>query len=225
MSVAEEFDRICEGYTGNMNRWIPCYQTLLTSIIDHLPAHFHPQHILDLGCGNGNVTALLLDKFPNASFTLFDASTEMLKVCRNRFTSHDQFQFIQGYFQDANFGVSSFDLIVGGLSLHHLEGEEKQQLFRKALQWLTLGGCLSASDLFVEKNDEPRHSTIIAEWKKDAFALGTVDDEWEWIMDHYDKYDRPNSFENQLKWLIDAGFSESRITWQKDYWGNILAVK
>ena len=37
-----------------------------------------PQHVFDLGCGPGNVTALLADRWPGAAVTGIDRSAEML---------------------------------------------------------------------------------------------------------------------------------------------------
>ena len=66
-TLAAEFDRFSDNYTEDMIRCVPHYQRLLCSISDSLPEDLRASRILDLGCGNGNVTALLLEKFPEAA--------------------------------------------------------------------------------------------------------------------------------------------------------------
>jgi trans-aconitate 2-methyltransferase len=45
-----------------------------------------PRHIVDLGCGPGNVTAVLRSRWPDARITGVDASPEMLAKARNAMT-------------------------------------------------------------------------------------------------------------------------------------------
>ncbi|MFE9043269.1 trans-aconitate 2-methyltransferase [Streptomyces sp. NPDC012421] len=47
--------------------------------IPRLPDHGRPARIADLGCGPGNVTALLADRWPDAHITGLDLSPEMLE--------------------------------------------------------------------------------------------------------------------------------------------------
>jgi trans-aconitate 2-methyltransferase len=53
------------------------FHDLLARIPD-LPSGARPPRIADLGCGPGNVTVLLADRWPNARITGFDNSPEML---------------------------------------------------------------------------------------------------------------------------------------------------
>ncbi|MEU8620161.1 trans-aconitate 2-methyltransferase [Streptomyces sp. NPDC048623] len=51
----------------------------LLARIPRLPNHDRPARIADLGCGPGNVTVLLADRWPDAHITGFDLSPEMLE--------------------------------------------------------------------------------------------------------------------------------------------------
>lgn len=223
MDIAREFDSLTEGYTANMSRWVPYYRKMIESMIENLPERFSPEVILDLGCGNGNVTALLISKFPEARYILVDASADMLEEAQKRFAHLSNLAYRNAYFQECDLPNNSLNLVVAGLSLHHLRGEEKRILFKEVFQWLKNGGCISVSDLFVDKNEEPYHSEVVKGWKKEAFNLGTTPEEWTWIMDHYDKYDHPDSFERQIEWMHKAGFRKVEITWKRDAWGSVLA--
>ncbi|MFE7412154.1 trans-aconitate 2-methyltransferase [Streptomyces laurentii] len=51
----------------------------LLARIPRLPSHDRPARIADIGCGPGNVTALLADRWPHAHITGYDLSSEMLE--------------------------------------------------------------------------------------------------------------------------------------------------
>lgn len=225
MDVTQEFDQLSVKYTEVINRWLPNYQQLLGGLYAYLPKGSEPDRILDLGCGNGNVTALLSQHFPNADYTLFDASEEMLAVCRERFPQL-KLQTVAGYFQEADLPESSYSLISAGLCVHHLKAEEKQALFKSVYRWLQPGGYFTMSDLFIEKDDEPFHSSVVEDWERGARALGTPDEEWAHVMDHYAKYDNPNNLDRQLHWLRQAGFAWPEAVWmEKGAWAVVQAKK
>ena len=77
----------------------PHYLKLLSSFTEDLPEDLTPQYILDLGCGNGNVTSRLLELFPKSNFVLLDASQEMINLCRMRFEGYTV-EYITSYFND-----------------------------------------------------------------------------------------------------------------------------
>ncbi|MEV0277696.1 trans-aconitate 2-methyltransferase [Streptomyces sp. NPDC050610] len=59
------------------------FHDLLARIPD-LPAAGRPARIADLGCGPGNVTALIADRWPDAHITGLDSSAEMLAEAASR---------------------------------------------------------------------------------------------------------------------------------------------
>lgn len=225
MQIGEVFDQLNDGYTDKIQRWVPYYKKLCTSIVDNLPTDFYPQRILDLGCGNGNISALTIQRFPDASHVLVDVSNEMIADCKARFPQVINIVYQQIFFQELEFEAESFDLITAGLALHHLKGHEKQDFFKKIHLWLRPGGYFSCSDLMIDKDDEPFHSTHLAQWKKDAEAKQTSPEEWQYIMEHYDTYDYPSGIDKQLTWLKAAGFENPHYTWRVIGWTNVLAKK
>jgi ubiquinone/menaquinone biosynthesis C-methylase UbiE len=88
-NIALEFNEFSKNYTNDMIGVVPRYLNLLSSCVGHFPKNFSPQSILDLGCGNGNLTTLLLKSLPKATVTLVDASSEMIELCRKQFENYD----------------------------------------------------------------------------------------------------------------------------------------
>lgn len=202
---------------------VPYYSELITSLTDHFPDHFLPHRILDLGCGNGNVTARLVPKYPNAKVTVVDASAQMIDLCRTKFKRYD-FTYVNSYFKDFLFEKGKYDLIVAGFSLHHCDEAEKQSLFKKIYSALKSGGIFSCSDLMISKTN-PEHPALIKQWKTFVNANFPDGKKWKWVMEHYRTFDRPTDYTSQVKWLEDAGFTTVSIPFRKGYWTHLHAVK
>jgi tRNA (cmo5U34)-methyltransferase len=225
MSLAAEFDTWQNDYTAKILRWVPHYRKLINSLADELPTGFQPSRILDLGCGNGNATALLAERFPKAKITLLDASPEMIEACKQRFSDRPDFEYVESYFQDAHFEDGSLDLIVAAFALHHLDQAEKQATFKKMSSWLKVGGILSSSDLHASKREADYQQRVLDPWEAFSKSQGTSDSEWDELMAHHSQYDKPDNYEDQFAWLAQAGFEQTRIAWQAAHFGNFQAQR
>ena len=222
-TLAAEFDQFSDNYTEVMIRCVPHYQRLLSSLSECLPDDFSAESILDLGCGSGNATALLLKKFPNAEYTLLDASSDMLDLCRSRFPGANM-TYHRGYFREYAFPESHFDLVVAGFSLHHLDSSEKQWIFPLLHKTLKQGGLLTCSDLMVTRNTA-EHEQFLREWQAFINASYPDGEKWAWMVEHHEAYDRPDAYADQKSWLLDAGFSYVDARWREGHWMHFIAGK
>jgi trans-aconitate 2-methyltransferase len=96
-----------------------------------------PTHVVDLGCGAGNVTAILKQRFPDADVVGVDGSATMLEKARNatpacRFEQADFFQWQPR---------QAPNLIYSNAALHWVG--EHPQLFPRLLSLLAPGGVLA----------------------------------------------------------------------------------
>lgn len=219
----KEFDTWQADYTAKINRWVPYYKDLLVQLI---PAGKAAKDILDLGSGNGNVVAQLMNQFPEASYSLVDASEEMLAATEFRFRNRPGVQQFQKYFQDLSFPSASFDLVTACLAFHHLKGEEKKAIFKEIIHWLRPGGVLMISDLFATKKDVNYPQEILQPWEQYAKSKGTPDEEWRSLMEHHQDYDFPDTLEDHVSWLRSAGFERVDVfPSNQANWGTIQAQK
>lgn len=202
---------------------VPYYLELMSYFTENLPKGFKPKQILDLGCGNGNVTARLLKKFPHATYTLVDASQEMIALCKKQFQTYT-INCVESYFQDFNFKEQNYDLVVAGFSLHHCNSNEKRMLFSKIYNSLLKGGILACSDLMISKKD-PEHEYLKEQWNLFVHKSFPDGEKWQWLMEHYGEFDKPDNFFNQKRWLRDAGFSHITDTTHENYWVHFQAKK
>lgn len=221
-NLSKEFDAFSSNYTKDMTDIVPHYLKLMSCLADSFPEGFIPQRILDLGVGNGNSMAQLIPLFPNASYDILDASPEMLSIAKNRFPTVKTTSF-ESYFSEFDYGIERYDVIIAGFSLHHCPAEEKKHVFKKLYQSLTDHGILSISDLWINKTDA-EHPQLLTEWQT-YVTTNTSEDKWEWLMEHYEAFDRPNRFEDQKEWMESAGFSSVEIMWNEGFWMNVRAMK
>ncbi|OUR92616.1 methyltransferase type 12 [Flavobacteriales bacterium 34_180_T64] len=222
-NIATEFDEFSKDYTNDMIRCVPYYAELISSFTEYLPSKFNPKTILDLGCGNGNVTNSVLKKFPQSQYILLDASQEMLNLCQKRF-KNPSIEYIASYFQDYEFKKNAYDFIIAGFSMHHCGSEEKKNIFKKIYRALKPGGIFSCSDLMINRNNS-YHPALIERWK--TFVLSNYKDhsKWEWLMEHYNEFDKPDGFKDQLIWLKEVGFKRFNNIAIDTYWMHFQAFK
>jgi len=222
-TIALEFNVFSKNYTNDMIGCVPHYLALIASFTNHFPANFNPRSILDLGSGNGNITAQLIPYFPDATYTLVDASAEMIQVCRSHLKDYDVI-YANEYFNDFLFEEENYDLIVAGFSLHHCDENEKQSLFKNIHMSLKKGGIFSYSDLMISKTN-PDHTMLLRQWE--VFVNNNFSDEnkWTWLMNHYEAFDKPTDYLVQLEWMRTAGFMDIQISFQKEYWMHLQATK
>jgi tRNA (cmo5U34)-methyltransferase len=220
----KEFNTWQQDYNAKIRRWVPHYDRLLAEMVQLVDLPETPD-FLDLGCGNGNAVALLLKKYPEAEYTLVDAAEDMIDACRQRFALQKNITYAQKYFQDLNLMPQSFDGVIAGLAFHHLRGVEKKEIFREIYRWLRPGGILSASDLYASKQRSDYRQEVMQSWETLAKSQGTSEREWQAMEEHHAAYDFPDSFEDQISWMKEAGFQDVKITYVSGYWGTVQAHK
>ncbi len=102
-----------------------------------LPLTFQPQTIYDLGCGPGNSTILLKNRWPNAKIVGLDSSTSMLEKARSAYPT---ISFIESDISDF-FPTEKIDLIFANASLQWADNH--QELFPRLINFLNEDGALA----------------------------------------------------------------------------------
>jgi len=160
--------------------------------------------ILDIGAGTGLLSALLLQRYPDASLTLLDISDQMLKVAHERFSGNPGVRFITGDYSTGDLG-GPYDLVCSALSIHHLSHDDKRALCRRIYDALNPGG------VFVNA-DQAAGETPELEWEYlhswDVFIQnGPLSrEEQAEILKRRVSLDRSAKLSVQLTWLRDCGF-------------------
>lgn len=223
-SVDHFFDLLTDEYTAVIERCFPRYREMLWALLEYLPEMPANASILELGCGTGNFSVLLREKFPQAPIRVVDVSSESLEACRKRFAGDERIQFDQCDFRDLAFSTEQFDLVVSSIAVHHLVASEKQSLFAKTLQWLSPGGVFSFADQFAGETESIR-SKHLACWKNVSLAAGSTEQEWQMWMQHQAEHDHHDTLSDQMNWLAAAGFEQVDCTWRYLLWSVVQSTK
>lgn len=115
-------------------------------------SHPAPRHIVDLGCGNGNSTQLLLERFPQSQLIGLDNSEAMLASARKRLPG---VPFVQADIADWAPTVAP-DLIFANASLQWVAGHAG--LFARLMRCLAPGGVLAVQ--MPDNLDQPSHQLM-----------------------------------------------------------------
>jgi tRNA (cmo5U34)-methyltransferase len=164
-------------YLAEMAAEIPGYEELQEAVTA-AAAGAHATRVLELGTGTGETALRVRAGQPEAEWLGIDASEPMLARAHERLPGADlRLQRLEDELPEG-----PFDLVVSALAVHHLDGAGKRELFSRVAGVLRPGGLFVLGDVVVPA----------------AGQEGPI--EIDWVMD------LPDSVENQLAWLHEAGF-------------------
>lgn len=181
---------------------------------------------VELGCGEGYLTAALLECFPQASVVALDGSPEMRARTTDRlrrFGTRARVEAFDLATTDWLQRFPAFDCVLSSLCLHHLPGDEKRRLFAAIYRQLLPRGTLLIADLVAPQRPEAREF-YASTWDRLAQAQSLsktgatrlyekfLEERW----NHYrfpDPVDQPSPLFAQLTWLKEAGFAVVDCFW------------
>jgi ubiquinone/menaquinone biosynthesis C-methylase UbiE len=95
--------------------------------------------VLDLGCGDGNKTRRLAERFEVVGV---DLSPEQLRLAR---TAAPEVTFVEADFAELDFAAETFAAVTAFYSFMHVPRDRHLELFAKVQRWLKPGGLFLAS--------------------------------------------------------------------------------
>lgn len=184
--------------------------------------------LIELGSGEGFLSEVILECFPNARVLALDGSDEMRATASRRLERFgERFRVEPFDIEDLQWveRARGADAVVSSLCVHHLDGAGKQEMFRRLARALNPGGALIVADLVSAKHPVAHHylgETWDHEARARAQAVPGTDGAWElfqqekWNLYWWpDEMDRPSPLSDQLVWLASAGFDPVDCFWLK----------
>jgi len=112
------------------------------------------ESLLDIGCGNGRVTAEIASLLPDGYVTGIDSSPDMIKLAENTFPHHifTQLYFTRMDAREINF-INRFDIVFSNATLHWVKDHNPvlsgiyRALKNKGRFLLQMGGKGNAADM------------------------------------------------------------------------------
>lgn len=146
------------------------------------------RRILELGTGTGETTLRLLGRYPDATLVGIDESPAMLEYAR-RVLPPERVELQAARLQDP-LPKGPFDLVASALAVHHLDGEEKADLFCRVRRVMAPGARFALADAVIPI--DPAEARV-------SITPG---------------FDKPDSTTDQLAWLAQAGLV-AHVAWQQ----------
>ena len=142
------------------------------------------EEILDLGCGDGGLTAHLAELVPRGRVLGIDASVGMIAAARERQASAANLAFLLGDISELSFD-SEFDIVFSNATLHWVKDHEP--MLRNLYRSLKPGGVLRIN--FAADGNCSRFFKVIRQaMEQPSFAQYFSHFDWPWFMPTIDEY-------------------------------------
>ena len=179
----------------NIAAQIPHREEGESLLLERLPEG--PIRVLDLGCGDGYLLALVQAARAGVTGVAVDVSRPMLERARERFAASPEIEVIEHDLSSPlPSGWGEFDAVVSSFAIHHLCHERKRALYAEVFQRLHPGGVFCNLEHVASPTSE-LHQRFLQ-------ALGSPEDETNILLD----------LETQLRWLRKIGFEEVDCDWK-----------
>jgi len=183
-------------------------------------------NLLDIGCGAGNYTLMMLTKIANLNCTLVDLSLPMLDKAFERVSqkTNNKVTILQGDIREVKLDENYYDIILAGAVLHHLRDDKDwETTFEKLFTLLKPGGCLMISDLVTQ--DTPLLNEYTWERYGDYLEGLSGKDYRQKVLDYVAKEDSPRSINYQLDLMKQVGFRKVEILHKNMCFGAFGGIK
>lgn len=211
--------------------YTPRRDELRDAFLDLIPAESGDAFVgVEIGTGQGWLTAAILKRFPAARMIGLDGSETMLRATETTLTPYaGRFELRSFRLEDEEWVEAlpgGLRCVVSSLVIHHLDGPEKAELFRALYGKLAPGGALLIADVMEPTSEWGRRHMANAwnaevEYQSVEYGGGReafnqfVADRWnfyEFGLEE-DDIDHPSTLPEQMGWLTEAGFRGVDAFW------------
>lgn len=215
----EVFQATAADYDRHRQRLIPPFDRFYGTAVEALDlGQKPPSRVLDLAAGTGLLAEQILNTHPNARLTLLDGSPAMLEQARARLGQ--QASYMTGELKDP-LPPGKWDAIVSALAIHHLEDDDKRDLYLRIRQALSPGGMFVNAEQVA--GPTPELEELYHHWhRQSARARGCEPGQWR-EAELRMRVDRCSDLESQVHWLREAGFTNVDCLF-KEYRFAVLAA-
>ena len=193
-STWKDEDKVSE-YVGRVGR-LAARAAGEAELVEILPTHV--DRVLDLGCGDGRLLAVVLGARPLLSEAVgLDSSRPMIALALERFDGDGRVRIVEHDLRDPLPDLGTFDVVVSGFAIHHLSDERKRSLFVEVESILRPGGVFANLEVI-------------------RCATPELQEEF------YRRIERPGgdpedilaTVEEQLRWMESAGLEQVDCFWR-----------
>ena len=222
-TASHYFGAMVDRYGSLIRRAVPRYDEMIDRLVEHLPPDAH--RILELGCGTGNLTLRLAERFPRAAITFVDAAPEMISITAERAAQRGiaaNLCPLAARFEELSLSPGTFDLVASCMSLHHVV--DKAALYRSICGWLVPGGSLCFADELLGATEHAQ-KIFWDRWLEFCRRPGhCTEDEVKSLVDHAAAHDHYVALPEHFELLRAAGFKSTDCVWRNFMYSVVLAA-
>lgn len=192
---------------------VPRYEELHEAVLRSIPPDLPEDlKILELGCGTGELTKKLCERYPQARIIGIDYSPKMLSVCQEKLKKFKgRVQLLEGDFAHTKF-PRGCDVVISTLAIHHLTDPQKLELFRKIRSILKRGGWFVNGDVVLFESS--RHLFLQDQVRTEHASASGLDIRALDAETHAGTGDNLSTLKTQLNLLEIAGFHSIDVIWK-----------
>ena len=215
-------------FDSGIRRLLPKYDEMLDVLVGCIASANN--RILELGCGTGELTLKILERYPSAEIVAVDYSARMLDFARAKIESAGYAARWTGieldfgeWANNPNFSGlgDKFNACISSLAIHHLEDEMKLKLFQRIRESLNASGCFWNADPLLAESagmkdiyQAAREDWALSQGETLAQIRANVGTS---ISYGYSNPDRLATLSAQLEMLGSSGFETVAVPWK--YYG------
>lgn len=215
-------------FDSGIRRLLPKYDEMLDVLVGCIASANN--RILELGCGTGELSLKVLERYPSATIVAVDYSPRMLDFARAKIESAGYAARWTGieldfgeWANNPNFSGlgDKFNACISSLAIHHLEDEMKLKLFQRIRQSLDAGGCFWNADPLLAESagmkdiyQAAREDWALSQGETLAQIRANVGTS---VSYGYSNPDRLATLSAQLEMLGSSGFETVAVPWK--YYG------
>ena len=208
MTIEEFFNRSADYYDDWLRKAVPYYDQVFATAVELIPFDTKDEiRVLDLGAGTGLFAWHVIRRFPQARLVLYDISSQMLDVARERFAElEDRVSVVEADYLRLD-ALDTYDAVVSSFSIHHLAHVDKQRLFSLAYRALKSSGAFINIDQ-IQAPTPDLMDLYWYGWLEKVRSAGADEAQVQESIRRRRKLDNDATLSDQLRWLADAGFTD-----------------
>jgi SAM-dependent methyltransferase len=212
---------LAQTYLEGVRGAIPA-AALQFEVILHVVGSWRPdaRRILDLGCGDGALGRMLLERLPAVHIVFADFSEPMLDAARAKVSGEPRATVVKADYSspawlDAVKGFVPFDVVVSGFSIHHQPHEGQRRIYSE------IHGALKPGGIFLNLEHVAAATPAVEALYNEFFVDHLFDyhrrknpgaDRALIARAYYDRTDKVENIlapvDEQCRWLRDIGFAD-----------------
>lgn len=210
--IKRHFENGAKKFDKRFFKIVPFYQEIMDVLISAIPFKENKKiKVIDLGCGTGNITKALKERYPKAEVMCIDLAKNMIELAKAKLRKYNDIEYWCGDIRKFDYN-KKYDAIISSLVLHHVDKKEKRRFYRKVFNTLEKGGVFYSADLILASNKH-LEGMYLGKWKafmRRHFSLFQINK----MLKHKDDEDRPIKLTTEIKLLTDIGFKDVDVIWK-----------